>query len=91
LRDGRFTSCASQAESVVMRIATILASVVAVLALAAPVASADPGQVTHDCVSFDAHVPGGGNELQGEQIVVNGGNDQKVHDHFVVGPCKTAA
>jgi hypothetical protein len=75
----------------VMRIATIFASVLTVLAVSAPVATADPGQVTHDCISFDAHVPGDGNELQGEQIVVNGGNDQKVHDHFVVGPCKTAA
>jgi hypothetical protein len=74
-----------------MRIVTAaIAVALTSFAFAVP-ASADPGQVTHDCISFDAHVPGDGNELQGEQIVVNDGNDQKVHDHFVVGPCKTAA
>jgi hypothetical protein len=72
-----------------MRKATVVMSFLTVLAIGAPVASADPGQVTHRCISFDAHEPGAGNERQGEQIVVNG-NGREVHDHFVVGPCKTA-
>ena len=71
-----------------MKMATIVTSILAILAFAAPVASADPGQVTHDCLSFDPHEPGAGNEFQGVQIVVNG-NGRLVHEHLVVGPCKT--
>ncbi len=70
------------------KIAAVAIGVLAVLAIAVPAASADPGQVTHSCLSFDAHEQGEGNERQGEQIVVNG-NGRLVHDHLVVGPCKT--
>jgi hypothetical protein len=73
-----------------MKIATVATGVLAVLAIAVPAASADPGQVTHQCLSFEPHEPGEGNDRQGVQIVVNG-NDRLVHEHDVVGPCKTAA